>query len=94
MMEYYSQFNMPTIEERQKSLLEYANTLDIVKVYDKKLLNKIITEIVNKTPNLSFTGYSVFGKQTEQKQLYDILYKSNETNETSNTNKNYENTFK
>ena len=52
MMDYYSQFNMPTIEERQKNLLEYANTLDIVKVYDKILLNKIITEIVNKTPNL------------------------------------------
>ena len=88
MMDYYSQFNMPTIEERQKNLLEYANTLDIVKVYDKILLNKIITEIVNKTPNLSFTGYSVFGQQSEKKQLYDILYKSNETNETIQTENN------
>ena len=96
MMDYYSQFSMPTIEERKQYLLEYANTLEITKVYDKKLLNEIITKIVAETHNFSFTGYSVFGKKEEQTKLYNILHKSNDTNETihSGNTINTINTFK
>ena len=55
MMEYYSQFNMPSIEERKKDLLDYANKLTNIIEYTPEELDKIATKIVNETEKYSYT---------------------------------------
>ena len=89
-MEYYSQFNMPSIEERKKDLLDYANKLTNIIEYTPEELDKIATKIVNETEKYSYTGYSVFGKKQEQTKILNILNK----NQNNSTNISTTNTFK
>jgi|688.fasta_scaffold433074_2 hypothetical protein len=71
MMDYYSQFDMPSLEERKKELLIFSKTLkhnlDLVD------LDELLTTIVSKTPRYSYTGYGVFGVQEERKLLIKSL---------------------
>lgn len=69
MMDYYSQYDMPSLDERKKSLKNYANSLNM----NCNGLDEIITKIVSETKKYSLTGYSVFGKKEEQDKLNSIL---------------------
>ena len=71
MMDYYSQFDMPSLEERKKELLIFSKTLK----HDLDLvdLDELLTTIVSKTPVYSYTGYNVFGVQEERNLLIKCL---------------------
>ena len=68
-MEYYSQYDMPCVDERIKSLKEYADK----KNYKSPDLDLMITKIISETPEFSLSGYSVFGKVGEQNML-DLIF--------------------
>lgn len=70
-MDYYSQFDMPSLEERKQDLIKYGKTLNTN--VDEKELEHIVTDIVSETKKFSFTGYCVFGKKDEQEKLKNIL---------------------
>ena len=78
-MEHYSQFDMPSVEERKKSLLNYANSLTN-KNYTELELYAIITQIVSETANYSYTGYGVYGRKEEETKLFNILNNVNNVN--------------
>ena len=68
-MDHYSQYDMPSFDERKKSLKKYAKSLNM----HCKELDEIITKIVSETKEYSLMGYSVFGKKEEQDKLNSIL---------------------
>ena len=70
-MDYYSDFAMPSLEERKKSLIKYAKT--ITNCLDEKELDSIVTDIVSKTIDYSYTGYCVYGRFEEEEKLKKIL---------------------
>jgi len=75
MMDYYSQFDMPSTEERKKDLLNYANKLTNIIECTPEELDRIASRIVSETEKYSYTGYSVFGRKQEQTKIFNILNK-------------------
>ena len=71
MMDYYSNFPMPSIEERVKNLLIYAKTLN--SKFNDDELEIIVTRITSETEDFSLTGYNVFGIGKEKKKIMDYL---------------------
>ncbi len=73
MMDYYSQFPMPSLEERVKLLLDYVIKKNIP--FDSTIdeLTEIITVIAKGTKDLSYTGYSVFGAPEEKRRIDEYL---------------------
>ena len=69
MMDYYSDANMPSVNIRVAYLKEYAYK----KKYSCTDLNDIILKIILSTKDYSLSGYSVFGKKTEQERL-DLIF--------------------
>ena len=68
MMDYYSSFDMPSINIRKVYLQEYANKKNY------KVTDEIILKIISETKEYSLSGYSVFGKKEEQDKL-DLVFK-------------------
>ena len=68
MMDYYSEFDMPSIDIRRVYLKEYSNKMKYPSTDD------IILKIVKETPEYSLSGYSIFGKKEEQERL-DMFFK-------------------
>jgi hypothetical protein len=73
MMDYYSDFDMPSLEERTKALLEYSKTLPGSKLLLPEVLEKLILRIAKETPDYSFTGYVMGGKTEEFNKLKEAL---------------------
>ena len=77
MMDYYGYLDMPSIKERKESLYNFLERIMIQEpgmiLIGKKELDDLLTDIVYKTPNLSYTGYSVFGMNDERTRLLDAL---------------------
>ena len=71
MMDYYSTFPMPSIEERVKDLLIYAKTLN--SKFNENELECIVTKIASETEVFSLTGYSVFGVNKEKNKILNYL---------------------
>ena len=62
-MDFYSDQPMPSLSDRKKSLIDYAqNTLKLV--ITPELENKI-NIIISATKNYSLSGYAAFGKFEE-----------------------------
>jgi len=70
MMDYYSEFDIPSIDIRRVYLKEYADKMK----YTDVNLNSIILKIIKETPEYSLSGYTVFGKKEEQEKL-DLIFK-------------------
>ena len=86
MMDYYSNFNMPSLQERKIDLLTYANSLKNIIEYTSVEIDIIVNKIVNETNDMSLTGYAVFGKTQERQKLENIINKTNSTNNTCTLN--------
>ena len=71
MMDYYSSFPAPSIEERKKRLLLYAK--DVLKCTLDESLIKTVEGIVSQTKDYSYTGYTVFGIQEENSSLLKVI---------------------
>ena len=80
MMDYYSQFDMPSLKERRTNLRNYANSLRNIIECEPRELDTIVNKIVSQTGKLSFTGYAVFGQKDERCKLENILTKTYGTN--------------
>ena len=76
MMDYYSQFDMPSLKERRTNLRNYANSLKNIIECEPRELDIIVNKIVSQTGNLSFTGYTVFGEKDERRKLENVLTKT------------------
>jgi hypothetical protein len=57
MMDYYGQFDMPSLEERKKNLIKYGK---IISDLNENELDHIITGIVSQTESFSYSGYSKY----------------------------------
>ena len=68
-MDYYSQFDMPSLEQRISDLLIYSKTLIFVKPISPDKLNAIVTQIASETGDYSMSGYAVFGQKEERDKL-------------------------
>ena len=70
-MDYYSNFNMPSVFERKLALKQYAETLFVD--IDAKHLDVLIANVVQETSNMSLTGYGIFGHKDERDRLLVAL---------------------
>ncbi len=69
-MDYYSQMNMPGVEERKQNLLtyayEYAKTTCTL---PNSMIEPIVSQIVSETKAYSLTGYKMYGVMEERSKL-------------------------
>ena len=63
MLDYYSQFTMPSAETRKNNLIDYAKQHNIS--FTEEFIDRIISE---STIN-SYSGYCMFGRQEEIAKL-------------------------
>ena len=73
MMDHYSEYAMPSVEQRAKVLLEYSKTLPGSKLLLPEVLEKLILRIAKETPDYSLTGYVMGGKTEEFNKLKEAL---------------------
>ena len=69
-MDYYSEMDMPDVDERKKKLIAYANTIRIVPDLE---LEQIVARIVSETKKYSLTGYNMYGVFEERSKLEKAL---------------------
>jgi hypothetical protein len=74
MMDYYSQMEMPGLDERKKDLLAYAYAKRKCEI-PNEMLESIVTRIVSETKAYSLTGYSMYGVMDERSKLDEALKK-------------------